>query len=100
MRNPLVFLGVLLLAAAAAGLLLAPGDDDTPGDTARTDIVVGMQLEPPVLDPTINPAAAIAQITHLNVFEGLTRIDEFGAVLPGLAQSWDISGDGRAVISS
>ena len=95
MRNPLVFLGVLLLAAAAAGLLLAPGDDDTPGDTARTDIVVGMQLEPPVLDPTINPAAAIAQITHLNVFEGLTRIDEFGAVLPGLAQSWDISGDGR-----
>ncbi|MBT5860436.1 MAG: hypothetical protein HOH89_04710, partial [Alphaproteobacteria bacterium] len=50
-------------------------DQSDPLPAGRTDIVVGMQLEPPVLDPTINPAAAIAQVTHLNVFEGLTRID-------------------------
>ena len=57
---------------------------------------VALQLEPPVLDPTINPAAAIAQITHLNVYEGLTRIDETGRVLPALAEAWEVSDDGRA----
>ena len=64
----------------------------------RDSVVVGMQLEPPVLDPTINAAAAIGQITHLNVYEGLTRIDESGVVLPGLAESWDITDEGRTYI--
>ena len=39
----------------------------------RTDIVVGMQLEPPILDPTAGAAAAIDEVVYANVFEGLTR---------------------------
>ena len=39
-------------------------DQSDPLPAGRTDIVVGMQLEPPVLDPTINPAAAIGQVAR------------------------------------
>ena len=87
--------------AALAALLVLPvlaACSEEPAAGARDAVVVGMQLEPPVLDPTINAAAAIGQITHLNVYEGLTRIDEHGVVLPGLAESWDVGDDGRVYI--
>ena len=84
----------MALAFGAMALALA-GCGDEAVVAPRTSVVVGLQLEPPVLDPTINPAAAIAQITLVNVFEGLTRIDESGRVLPGLAERWEVSPDGR-----
>ena len=40
---------------------------------ARTDLVLGMPLEPPHLDPTAGAAAAIDEVLYANVFEGLTR---------------------------
>ncbi|MCD1625174.1 ABC transporter substrate-binding protein [Seohaeicola saemankumensis] len=61
---------------------------------AKTDIVVGMQLEPPHLDPTSAAAGAIDEVLYANVFEGLTRFGPDGAVNPGLAESWEISEDG------
>jgi peptide/nickel transport system substrate-binding protein len=79
---------VALTALAVIGLM--PGA----AVAARTDITVGMVLEPPGLDPTSGSAAAIHEVTYANVFEGLTRIDENGAVQPDLAKSWDISPDG------
>ncbi|MCX8279457.1 ABC transporter substrate-binding protein [Phyllobacterium sp. 0TCS1.6C] len=62
---------------------------------ARSDLVLGVVLEPPHLDPTAGAAAAIDEIVYANVFEGLTRIGANGEVLPALAESWDISDDGR-----
>ena len=62
---------------------------------ARTDIVVGVVLEPPHLDPTGGAAAAIDEVVYANVFEGLTRIDENGQPQPGLAESWTASEDGK-----
>ncbi|MCW5734926.1 MAG: ABC transporter substrate-binding protein [Enhydrobacter sp.] len=53
-----------------------------------------MSLEPPVLDPNKNAAAAIREITYQNIFESLARIDRTGAIVPGLAESWTISPDG------
>ena len=44
-----------------------------------------MQLEPPVLDPTANPAAAISEVLYGNVFEGLVQFAADGSVLPRLA---------------
>lgn len=73
-----------LLAVAATSSALAQ----------RDDVVVGVTLEPPHLDPTAGAAAAIDEVVYANLFEGLTRIDEAGLVQPALAHSWDISEDG------
>ncbi len=63
---------------------------------AKDTIVIGMQDEPPVLDPTQNAAAAIDVIFAVNVYESLTRIGEDGTVKPGLATSWTVGEDGKA----
>ena len=72
--------GVMTMAAMAA--------------QAKSGLVVGLQLEPPHLDPTSAAAGAIDQVLYANVFEGLTRFGADGSVGPGLAESWDISEDG------
>jgi peptide/nickel transport system substrate-binding protein len=61
---------------------------------AETEITVGMQLEPPHLDPTAGAAAAIDEVVYANVFEGLTRTGPDGSVLPALAESWEVAPDG------
>ena len=61
---------------------------------AETSITIGMQLEPPNLDPTGGAAAAIDEVVYANVFEGLTRYQADGSIAPALAKSWDISDDG------
>ncbi len=61
---------------------------------AQTDITVAIQLEPPNLDPTGGAAQAIDSVLYSNIFEGLTRFEGDGSVVPGLAQSWVISEDG------
>ncbi|HET8727195.1 MAG TPA: ABC transporter substrate-binding protein [Alphaproteobacteria bacterium] len=83
----------LMLAGAVAAALVPLAVPGT-ASAQRTDAVIGMTLEPPYLDPTAGTAAAIDEVTYTNVFEGLTRIDETGAVVPGLAESWAVSDDG------
>jgi peptide/nickel transport system substrate-binding protein len=52
-----------------------------------------MVLEPPGLDPTAGAAAAIGEVTHYNIFEGLTKINEDFSVTPLLAEKWTFSPD-------
>jgi peptide/nickel transport system substrate-binding protein len=75
---------VLALACVAGAPLAAQ----------ETEITIGMQLEPPHLDPTAGAAAAIDEVVYANVFEGLTRFGPDGSILPALAESWDIAPDG------
>ena len=60
---------------------------------AKDSVTIGMALEPPGLDPTSAPAAAIGEIVQYNVFEGLTKIDEDFSFAPLLAEKWTFSPD-------
>lgn len=50
--------------------------------------------EPVTLDPQIANDSG-SRLIIMNIFEGLTRIDENDAPTPGAAESWSISGDGK-----
>jgi len=71
-------------ALAAFSALAAPKDS----------VTIGMTLEPtPGLDPTSGAAAAIGEIVHYNIFEGLTKINEDFSITPLLADKWSFSPD-------
>ena len=80
----------LLLAGATAVLWLGQAH----AQDVRTDLTLGIALEPPHLDPTAGAAAAIDEVVYANLFEGLTRIDSDGNVQPALAKDWTVSQDG------
>src|SRR5687767_12310367 len=61
----------------------------------RADLVIVNGPEPESLDPAIITGQADGRIA-LTIFEGLTRYNPTNATpLPGLAERWDISPDGR-----
>ena len=76
-RLALAWLLCLLAAAASAGTLR-----------------VALQLEPPLLDPTVGAAAPISEVVYGNVFEGLVTLAEDGSPQPRLAERWTVSADG------
>lgn len=78
-----------IIFAASSTLALMAG-----AAFAKDSVTIGLQLEPPHLDPTSAAAGAIDQVLYSNVFEGLTRFMGDGSVVPGLAKSWEISEDG------
>jgi len=91
MKTLLRTLGAVLLAAPLVAAV------DTASAQGRKDsVVLGMVLEPsPGLDPTAASAAAIGEVVHLNVLEGLTKIGMTGAVSPLLAEGWSVDPDGK-----
>jgi peptide/nickel transport system substrate-binding protein len=85
----------LQLFAAATPLTLGLGHAQA--QRHKNAVVLGMVLEPPGLDPTAGAAAAIGEIVHYNVLEGLTKINVDGSVTPLLAERWEFSPDGKAI---
>ncbi len=86
------FVQTTLMVAVAATFAATPALAQTNKSTAT----IGMVLEPTGLDPTIAPAAAIGEIVHYNILEGLTKIKEDGSVVPLLAESWTMDPDGKS----
>jgi peptide/nickel transport system substrate-binding protein len=90
-RRTLNLLLVGTLALAGAGI-------EAQAQPRGGNLVLGMVLEPPGLDPTTAPAAAIGEIVHYNILEGLTKINVDGSVTPLLAESWEVSPDGKSYV--
>jgi peptide/nickel transport system substrate-binding protein len=82
-----------LLAAVSLGLA---SPLPALAQAAKDRVTLAMVLEPPGMDPTIAPAAAIGEIVHYNVLEGLTKINVDGSVTPLLADSWTMDPDGKS----
>ncbi len=65
------------------------------GTVSRPDMVsYVLEAEPSRLDPAMTTALP-ENNTELQLFEGLTRLDEQNEPQPALASSWDISPDGK-----
>src|ERR1700728_1412927 len=89
MRQPIRLAFVLATALAAFAT--------SPADAAKDRVTIGMTLEPRGLDPTTGAAAAIGEITHYNIFEGLTKINGDFSVSPLLAEKWTLSPDLKSI---
>jgi len=75
--------------AGLVALLLA-----LPRLAMASSLSIGIQLEPPILDPTLSPAASIAEVVVPQVFQGLVQIGPNWMIQPALALSWQVSPDG------
>jgi len=60
---------------------------------ATDELRVGLAHEPPDLDSVAGDDPATLAIGYQNLFEGLTRLDERGAVQPNLAKAWTTTPD-------
>jgi peptide/nickel transport system substrate-binding protein len=56
---------------------------------------IGADLGPTGLDPHLITAFPSFMVVNGNIYEGLTSIDKDLKVVPGLAESWTVSSDGK-----
>ncbi|GBR48510.1 ABC transporter substrate-binding protein [Gluconobacter roseus NBRC 3990] len=89
MKTLPIFMAVLTAGCSA---LLCPASARAEG--ARDTLSIGLAIEPPGLDPTRGSSEAIGMVTYGNIYEGLMRLNEHGALRPLLAQNWSVSSDG------
>lgn len=81
------FLSVLIIVA----MLLTLASCSERG--AGKSVSYPLSASPSTLDPQY-AAEVGAQAVINNIFEGLVRLNSSGEVIPGIAESWDISADG------
>ena len=114
-KTLLLAFGMLFLVAACSGSSgsseTTPSTGDSPEPTASSSALaaggttgsaepleggrfVRLYVDPPTLDPHLTTDATSAQVI-VEVFGGLVTIDKNLDVVPDLAESWDISADGR-----
>lgn len=86
-----VLAGIIMICTAI--ILTAPRAVPIAADHLR----IGIQLEPPNLDPTAGASEAIDAIVLNNIFEGLVRMREDGTIEPALATVWQFSDDARTL---
>ena len=85
-------LRVIFLAIAATVAVLGCGGCQRAMD--RADLVFLNGAEPETLDPSLITGQPEGRLAAA-LFEGLTSFDEHGQVVPGVAEKWDLSADGR-----
>src|SRR6202451_3540341 len=60
----------------------------------RADLVILNGAEPESIDPAVITGQLDGRICYA-LFEGLLHFDRFGKPQPGIAESWDLSSDGK-----
>ena len=81
------FIGICLVLLFAASC-------SKKGNTNDQVIIVNLSVEPKTIDPSLNAQIyGVIYISH--VFEGLTVRDRNNKIVPGVAESWEISEDGK-----
>ena len=83
MKLQTVLMSVALLFAPLVARA-APSVKDT--------VVIALPAEPPGLDPAMQAPSQVSEVVWENIFEGLTRFDPSGKIVPGLAESWERQG--------
>lgn len=71
-------------------------DKDEAPETDENVLLWNVGADPKTIDPTLNAANDGGNVIS-QTFEGLTR-EKSGEVYPGIAESWDISEDGKTVV--
>ena len=95
--SPARLFALAALALIAVGLAGCgpPAPIRPPCPKGQLCLEYGNSAEPTTLDP---PKASGTWVAHIldDMLEGLTRYDPQGRPIPGIAQSWDVSPDGRS----
>lgn len=63
-------------------------------DEEEVTVIYPISTDPTCLDPQIAESSEAVMITR-NCMEGIVRLGEDGEILPGVADSWQVSPDGR-----
>ena len=91
---------IMLAAAMTVSLAACGGSGDAGGaggasskEAAANSVDVQVGPTPETIDPALNSAVDGANMI-LHAFEGLLKFDENNDIVPGLAESYDVSDDG------
>ncbi|MCB8822547.1 ABC transporter substrate-binding protein [Microvirga rosea] len=80
----------VLRSAVGAGVLVA-----AMASASAQVLEIGMDNGPTGLDPHLITAFPSFMVVNGNIYEGLTAVDKDLKVVPGLAESWTVSSDGK-----
>lgn len=93
---------LLVIALLASGCVSKPGtnggnEGEAPTSSngaSKNEFRMNLSTEPPTMDPAQAQDQVSATVIN-GVYEGLTRINEKGEVLPAVAKEWKMSEDGK-----
>ncbi len=85
------FTALVLATILAMATACTAGQPTAP----ESSLSVGFILEPESMDFTQTGGAQIPQVLLTNVYETLVKLDQSGKIVPGLADRWTVSPDGK-----
>jgi len=99
--NKILSLAVLTLLIILIGCSNADESTEEQGETEdeklASELNVALESQPVSLDPLMSPAGSTV-VTSRNIFETLVTLNESYEVVPMLAESFDISDDGKEIV--
>ncbi|PTY40709.1 peptide ABC transporter substrate-binding protein [Brachyspira hampsonii] len=93
MKTKRIFLSSII-SISLAFLIILSSISCSKSKSTNDGIIVNLSVEPKTIDPSLNAQIyGVIYISH--VFEGLTVRDRNNKIVPGVAEKWEISPDGK-----